>query len=377
MTKAILKVLKNATITAFPNGQNTVVDIVCGGVKADLQQVIVDSAFVEYDRFAPGRVVAIKINCGVETSYALGNLTDLLNLQNCCVILKNYKIGMGCVPGESVTVYNVLGNEIGTASTPTQYASIWNANATNRVIGTLYIENGWNFNLSFRIGNERPLIFPCVGDGGSYVYLCPNNLVVSSTGYGNLHVAFEALVARAYVIRVYSNEAATALVASYTYTNTSGATQNATHDFNGLAAGNYYAEVREAGSATVCTIASAAVAVAPSGGGGGGGSVVEWNFFDNEPASDGLDAYDYPNSQAHVAEADISINVAAMGSNRWIVARYPDSESNYTKWYNTAQNNGNIPDSAFLDIITMSGHKYVKSRTALTFDPASPFKITH
>jgi len=72
----------------------------------------------------------------------------------------------------------------------------------------------------------------------------------------------------------------------------------------------------------------------------------------------------------------IPISTATAGPDIFVVVRYPDTESTKTAWYNTAFNNGTIPDSVFRAVETMGGFKYIISRIAATFDSSQPLTFS-
>lgn len=59
---------------------------------------------------------------------------------------------------------------------------------------------------------------------------------------------------------------------------------------------------------------------------------------------------------------------ANAANNKWQVIEYPDSESVKNTWFNTVNNNGQIPDQAYREIITIAQKRYIISRNAISLD---------
>jgi hypothetical protein len=303
-------------------------------------------------------------------------------------------------------------------------------------------------------GRSAPVITP------PYVYECPS-ITVSSTGTGNVHVAFTAKASTAYIVHLYSNADGSTQLSQTTFTNGSGSAVAASSNFNSLSPGTYYVEVREVGSTTPCTIHSYVLAaptyVCPSdvvvtgvvdhahvtftGAAGKSYNIYLWNDAGGTSANGGvgsvtnsdvspaaMSANIYRASGTYYVEVretgsttpcaiqqvilapaglsgrfafldeeppdveavsfsatvisfspggDATISTTGLGPERWVVFRFPASETSFLHWFNTTLNSGDIPDAAFEAIVTLGGFKYIKSRNALSFDTSQPLKFTH
>jgi hypothetical protein len=99
-------------------------------------------------------------------------------------------------------------------------------------------------------------------------------------------------------------------------------------------------------------------------------------YGDTDPFDDldgGTDDLDYQDSVAIVHNAAISIPFpAGAATDKYEVVRVPIGESVKTTWYNTALNNGSIPDAIFRDAITIGSYRYYISRVAMSIDTSAP-----
>lgn len=370
MQQAILKTLKDADGTyAFPSGANKIVDLFCDGEKVEIIEVLINNSFAEFSTYAAGRVAALKLVSDCETVYVLGTKNDIENLQNCCGEKKNITIGLGCdyTNGDTVTVFDILGNELGFASTPTDYIDLWNASSNNQIIGKLFPLSGWTFNLNYNIGNVIVSSLQC-NTSTEPILGCP--FVTASVTTSAINLSWPAnTLAFGWNIKWYS-DAGTTLIE----TDDTDDPDEVTASKTGLTANTtYYYKVspkNEDGSLFAgCPLQS--VKTAPAA------RVVEWEFFDDEPT--GLDALSYSHSQAHLQDANISIPLTGMDTDQWFVLRFPSDETNVTSWYNTPLNNfhGPIPDSVFASITTIGQWKYLKTQSAVTFDITKPLQFSH
>lgn len=63
-------------------------------------------------------------------------------------------------------------------------------------------------------------------------------------------------------------------------------------------------------------------------------------------------------------------------NNKWQVFRYPTSQSIKAAWFNTALNNGAIPDAVFQSVLTIGSFYYIYSRVQLSIDTTQPMVFT-
>lgn len=391
MDVAILRVLKSAGVDNFTTGVLTGVPIVCGGVKGVITNVIVNSSFAEFATLGAGRKAAVKIVCGGATTYVLGSKIDLLQLQGCCINKINIPITISCDPTGTVTVVNVLGETLGGVTTPEGYATAWNANATNQRVGVLYANSvdTWNFTLLFNVGNEEPIELLCTSNDTTPPVL--QSIVVNNadplklilTYNENLTVhsidtsQFDVIVNGTPVSKASSN--ATGLttfiildapivngnVITVNYTSIGGAIS--IRDLAGNLAANF--------TAHAVTNNVAAVVVTPK---------FQWLYLDTEP-TDFPATFTANSGSIHEqnivegAGVDASLSLTGMGANKWFLLRWPTTATvtDFTGWYNTALNNGSIPDSVMEAIVTVSGYKYLKSNVAVTMDNTQPLILSN
>jgi hypothetical protein len=59
-------------------------------------------------------------------------------------------------------------------------------------------------------------------------------------------------------------------------------------------------------------------------------------------------------------------------NNKFLVVKYPASQSTKTAWSNTDLNLGNIPDQVFRNVVTIGSWKYIISRNAVSQDISVP-----
>lgn len=68
----------------------------------------------------------------------------------------------------------------------------------------------------------------------------------------------------------------------------------------------------------------------------------------------------------------ISLAVAAMPANSYLLVRIPADEPTPKTWFNTALNNGQLPDQAFLAVSSSAKYKYLVTRVGITLDNSKP-----
>jgi hypothetical protein len=88
---------------------------------------------------------------------------------------------------------------------------------------------------------------------------------------------------------------------------------------------------------------------------------------------------DYPsyNTTVSLPEGrDILFPLTGLPAERYLVVRYPDTESVKTQWYHDIFNYGPIEDSVFREIFTNGGFSYIMTRNPVTFDPGKTLKFT-
>jgi hypothetical protein len=106
--------------------------------------------------------------------------------------------------------------------------------------------------------------------------------------------------------------------------------------------------------------------------------VVQWDYVviaeSTIPTAAYLDALILIQNASIATGANISLTIPPAINNTYkLVVRYPIAESTKTKWYNTALNNGIIPDQIFLPITVSTTYKYIVSRiNGLGLDNTSP-----
>lgn len=96
--------------------------------------------------------------------------------------------------------------------------------------------------------------------------------------------------------------------------------------------------------------------------------------------SGGTDAISYQGTFSITHDAAISVPYpTAANTNMYLVVRVPVGESLKSTWYNTALNNGSIPDSAFRDALNPAGlplYTYYLSRVQVSNDFTNPLILS-
>jgi hypothetical protein len=97
---------------------------------------------------------------------------------------------------------------------------------------------------------------------------------------------------------------------------------------------------------------------------------AEWAWTDTDPYVDLIvsDELTYNGSGTFAEGADIYADFRTSGAAKYMVLRYPTTESNKVSWRNDQFNYGSIPDSNFQAGFTAHGYKYVVSRVPLTLN---------
>lgn len=364
MQKAILRVVKSGTISAFPAGQLAAVDLFCSGVQADIENVFINSSFTEFPVGGTGRIFVVKITCGLSTTYAFGNKEDLIDLQKCCNTKRNITIPLACPAIPPVTVYSITGVNLGTASTPVQYVALWNSNADNQILGTLYTGLGWQFNLFFNSGNFKPVSLQCTGSAAP---VCPTvtfTNITSDSVQVNLTAVAGATNYRIEVRREGQTSGfATATTGSLSANFTSLQPASLHHVTVTVEIGGVY-------GSPCPTVDFSTTAVVQS---------LVWGYSATDPYINDTTAPTFTilGSSALTPGAALSTNFSTMPTQQFAVVSYPASESNKTIWADTgsAPNNGSIPDAAFRAIFSVGGRKFIVARNPIDFDTAPTSRV--
>ena len=89
------------------------------------------------------------------------------------------------------------------------------------------------------------------------------------------------------------------------------------------------------------------------------------------------DPFTYQNNYAITHNSPISVTLPSGSTpNMFLIFKVPSTESAKTTWYNTALNNGNIPDSVFQTPVTFGGFVYYYTRTQVSMDITQPIILT-
>jgi hypothetical protein len=95
-------------------------------------------------------------------------------------------------------------------------------------------------------------------------------------------------------------------------------------------------------------------------------------YGDTDPNADlqaHIDNFDYLYTFGLTHNATIFVPLEQAGAeNKYYVIRIPSTESDKTIWFNTALNNGSIPDAVWQNLITFGGFDYYYTRVAASFD---------
>lgn len=367
MQRAILKVLKNATINAFPSGQLAPVDLFCAGAAAEIENVFINSSFTEFPVGGTGRIYVVKITCGLSVTYALGNKADLLDLQKCCNTQRNIVLPLACPAIPPITVFSVTGDNLGSAATPLEYVNLWNGNANNQILGKLYTGLGWQFNLFFNSGNFRPLSLQCTG---SPAVLCPSitfPAITATTVTVNWTAVTGATQYRVEVRREGQTSGfATATVNGLT-ANFSSLQSNSVHHVTvqPFVDGAFVTTCPAADFTTIAQVQQVG---------------LRWGWTDADPYTNDTTAPVFTTRGETfpiTPGAPLNTDFSFMPSQKYAIVEYPATEANKTIWADTgsAPNNGSIPDAAFRAIFTVAGKKYIVARNPIDFDTAPTSRV--
>lgn len=104
------------------------------------------------------------------------------------------------------------------------------------------------------------------------------------------------------------------------------------------------------------------------------------SYTDIDPGPDlqaNIDNFTYQITTSIVHDASISIIVPlAATPNKYFVTKVAIAESVKSVWFNTALNNGNIPDAVYQNIIQFGGFTYYYTRVAASMDSTQPLILS-
>jgi hypothetical protein len=102
---------------------------------------------------------------------------------------------------------------------------------------------------------------------------------------------------------------------------------------------------------------------------------VSWDFFVADP-TDGVEEETLDYSALIPANStSFDLNFTSGATSRYLVVKEPVAEPVKTAWYNTALNNGTVPDSVFKAPVTIGSFRYYVSRIPVVLD-SSIYVIT-
>jgi hypothetical protein len=182
----------------------------------------------------------------------------------------------------------------------------------------------------------------------------PSDLTVTDQATASFTVAVTS--ALAYTVQWYRNGLQILGATSDTYSFTA--------DYDTDNGADFSAVVTNAAGSTNSTIATLTVQAQTIG---------HWYIGDTDyfaALSGGTDAITYNDTFDLVEDTQFSITVlnSLLANNKYHVYKYPSNFATITTWYNTALNNGQIPDQAFRAVINIGSWNYIVSRTAISFD---------
>jgi len=96
-----------------------------------------------------------------------------------------------------------------------------------------------------------------------------------------------------------------------------------------------------------------------------------YGWFDTNPYAGLLvaDGLTYQGSYNFNPGANIIADYRPSPPYKWLVLKFPATESNFAVWNNSSFNFGVIPDQVFRAIFTTGSYKYIVSRVDVSFDP--------
>lgn len=148
----------------------------------------------------------------------------------------------------------------------------------------------------------------------------------------------------------------------------SGATSN-TYTITGLAsgdAGTYYVVVSDTYGNIVQSVNAILTVNTPAVP-----LVAYCGWYDDDPYADlqVADNLTYQKSVNFNNGGNISADFRQAPAYKWLVLKFPATQSDFTVWSNSSFNFGVIPDQVFRAIFTTGSYKYIVSRTTVSFDP--------
>lgn len=104
------------------------------------------------------------------------------------------------------------------------------------------------------------------------------------------------------------------------------------------------------------------------------------SYGDIDPATalqSSTDPFTYQNTFSITHNASLSITIPVLASvNKFLIVKVPIGESTKNTWFNTALNNGTIPDFNWQAFVQFGGLTYYYTRQALSMDATQPLILS-
>jgi hypothetical protein len=102
----------------------------------------------------------------------------------------------------------------------------------------------------------------------------------------------------------------------------------------------------------------------------GQNSRVDWGYEDDDPSGDLADFVFQFNKTYPQNSTSVSVDYTSAAQQKFLVARFPSTQATFNHWYNTALNQGDIPDPVYATQ-TIGDYLYVYTRDFANIDPSN------
>jgi hypothetical protein len=102
----------------------------------------------------------------------------------------------------------------------------------------------------------------------------------------------------------------------------------------------------------------------------GQNSRVDWGYADNDPSGN-LASFVFQFNKTYPQNTtSVSVDYTNAAQQKFLVARFPSTQATFNHWYNTALNQGDIPDPVYATQ-TIGDYLYVYTRDFANIDPST------
>jgi hypothetical protein len=102
----------------------------------------------------------------------------------------------------------------------------------------------------------------------------------------------------------------------------------------------------------------------------GQNSRVDWGYADNDPSGN-LAGFVFQFNKTYPQNStSVGVDYTNAAQQKFLVARFPSTQTTFNHWYNTALNQGDIPDPVYATQ-TIGDYLYVYTRDFANIDPSN------